>query len=365
MKGNKGEWAEPYVAVNLIAEGKVYIADADDKKNDNEWLIILEVIRNETRERKVSYVLDRQKSGVDVSVNDNKMLIGIPVKQFAALSEALKKAIQEGQGSFGVGDEIDGQLREYGFHSIKAKNSDKSDIYLSTIDARSGITQTNIGFSIKSSFGSPATLFNTGKGSACVFRLENMTDDMMRQINAICTKKGRVDYKARWRKMQDENIVHSFIGYGGNGNFEDSLDILNPRLPKLLAYILDELFSDRCGVRITEVMEHVIEQNPLQIKKPEQKYPYMMKAFLYASYGGLTASLDWDGKTVVKGGYLHVDRNGEVLAYYALESESFKDYLYTHCRFEFPSTDEKHGNFGSVYKVDKEYRFNLNFSIRF
>ena len=37
IKANKGEWGEPYVAIRVLGERKLYIADADGNKNPHEW----------------------------------------------------------------------------------------------------------------------------------------------------------------------------------------------------------------------------------------------------------------------------------------------------------------------------------------
>ena len=43
IKANKGEWGEPYVAIRVLGEGKLYIADADGNKNPHEWMDIVEL----------------------------------------------------------------------------------------------------------------------------------------------------------------------------------------------------------------------------------------------------------------------------------------------------------------------------------
>ena len=48
VRGNKGEWSEPYVAIRLLAEGKLYLADADGNKNEkrpNGTLFVFQIIR--------------------------------------------------------------------------------------------------------------------------------------------------------------------------------------------------------------------------------------------------------------------------------------------------------------------------------
>ena len=33
IKANKGEWGEPYVAIRVLGDGKLYIADSEGNKN--------------------------------------------------------------------------------------------------------------------------------------------------------------------------------------------------------------------------------------------------------------------------------------------------------------------------------------------
>lgn len=66
----------------------------------------------------------------------------------------------------------------------------------------------------------------------------------------------------------------------------------------------------------------------------------------------------------VKGGYITVKKNGDVIANYAMESDAFKNYLFQHCYMDYPSTDAGHGDYGKVYMKGNQYFFNLNFQVR-
>ena len=148
--------------------------------------------------------------------------------------------------------------------------------------------------------------------------------------------------------------------------FEENLDLINPRLKELIERMLwNHFFEHESTVDCAPLVEKIVQENPCGISRPETKYPFMFKSFLYAAYCGLTASKLWNGSSQVNGGFIKVGSNGEVLAYYALESDSFKTYLYNNCYLEFPSTDEKHGNYARVYCEDGEYYFRLNFQIRY
>lgn len=117
-------------------------------------------------------------------------------------------------------------------------------------------------------------------------------------------------------------------------------------------------------IDIAAVTNRIIRENPCGISLGESKYPYMIKMFLYSAFCGMTASTLWDGRSTVKGGYITVKETGEVVANYALESESFKNFLFSHCYLDFPSTDQGHGDYGRVYEENGDYYFKLNFQIR-
>ena len=116
---------------------------------------------------------------------------------------------------------------------------------------------------------------------------------------------------------------------------------------------------------LPEVARWLEKTNPLRISRPDVKYAFMLKNFLYAAYCGMTASTLWDGRSEVNGGFIRVSKTGDVLAFYALESEVFKDYLFRNCYFERPATSRKHGNYGTVYEENGEWFIRLNFQIRY
>ena len=64
---NRGEWSEPYVALKLLGDQKIYMADEHGNINLSEWMTVLRLVRQETKERQVSYTcsimaqLSRQK----------------------------------------------------------------------------------------------------------------------------------------------------------------------------------------------------------------------------------------------------------------------------------------------------------------
>lgn len=372
VKGNKGEWSEPYVVIRLLGEGRLYLADADGNKNDNEWMQILDVLRYETCSHLVKYHYDPKETVVTVYI-ENQMVVKILADEFLKYADMLRGEIVSGKGaSFSVSDEIMDFFKRVKIdkNHLKAESINKSDIFLNLVDPRAAIVRNNIGFSIKSKFGQNPTLFNTAQACAPIFQLDGMTDELMDEVNSLFDAKGHAAVRDRCALILQHCKV-SFVGYpvakkAGCEAFAENLELLNRDLKIVIPHMLyNYFFLGFSEVDLNKVVERVIQDNPAGISRPEFKYPYMIKNFLYAAYCGMTASTLWDGKSNVNGGFITVCNNGDVLAHYALESDAFKTYLYNNCYLEFPSTSPKHGNYGIVYKEGSRYYFRLNFQIRY
>lgn len=368
---NKGEWSEPYAALRIIGEGKIYIADENGNKNPMEWMSVLELMRHETKERLVLYKLNSQNVDVDIYVNDEWKL-SVQADRFLSMADTLSDEIRNGKGnSFDVSQDVSGFLQNIELKHIKASSVDKSDVFLSVRDPRAGVVREHIGFSIKSDFGKDHTLFNTAKASGFIYELDNMNDTLMKYINSLMDKKGHAAVQERCDKLLENHCNPTFVGLpiakkAKCKAFEENLDLINPRLVQVIEKILsNHFFEHDAKTDLFSVTQRVVEQNPCCLMRPEIKYEYMIKSFVYAAYCGMTASTLWSGDSQVNGGFIKVNSNGEVLAYYALESDAFKTYLYENCYLEFPSTDEKHGFYGNVYKENGKYYFRLNFQIRY
>ena len=371
ITGNKGEWGEPYAAIRILGEGKLYIADANGNKNPGEWMSIIELIRHEALERIVSYSYQEENVIIDVFVN-NILVASMEALRFLEIADILTDEIQKGKGSsFSVSNDVVDFLQKIEMKNIKAKSIDKSDIFLTITDPRASITREHVGFSIKSEFGQNPTLFNTAKASAVVYKVMGMTDVLMAEINGMLDNQNHAAVSARCDKILDNGCDMEFVGFPVAQRakcvaFAENLDLIDPRLVLVIERILwNHFFEHETKTNLDEVIQIVINKNPCGISRPEIKYPYMVKSFLYAAYCGLTASTLWDGNSQVNGGFIKVSASGEVVVHYALESDAFKSYLYSNCYLEFPSTDEKHGHYAKVYKEGNDYYFRLNFQIRY
>lgn len=110
MASNKGEWAELYTALKLLAEGKLYLADRNGNKSINQYMELLELIRHETEARIVKYKLDPNNTDIVITINDQQIK-AIPVKKFDAMAIALAKEIQNGKGrAFDIAESLNNEI---------------------------------------------------------------------------------------------------------------------------------------------------------------------------------------------------------------------------------------------------------------
>jgi len=65
-KLNKGEWAEFYVMLKLLGEGKLYTADKLLQKNYKSYLDILKVIRQECASQVLEYIIEKKRTKIDM-----------------------------------------------------------------------------------------------------------------------------------------------------------------------------------------------------------------------------------------------------------------------------------------------------------
>lgn len=368
---NRGQWSESYAAMRIVADRKLYVADRDGKKNEDEWMSLIELIRHETTKRVVKYRYSCDETDVVISV-DSKVIKTVKVSDFDKVAKELIKEIQSAKTSpFSLTSDLDHKLFDLEVQKTKAQGQSKDDLTLSIRDPRSGVTRRNIGFSIKSEIGSPPTLFNAARASAAEFLLPGFSSADAERINSIVSAKGKRLVRDRWLAINGL-CSPKFIGFRysrkmGCRPFNENLELINPRLVNVLAFILDAIFAKRCeSMRISDIAEFLTKENPLKLNRPAEKYSYMLKNFLYASYCGLTATKFWDGLSEVNGGFIRISPQGEVLAFYALESDKFKQYLYDNCYLTTPSTSETHGDYGEVFTDELgRFMFRLNFQIRY
>ena len=369
-KLNKGEWAEFYVMLKLLGEGKLYTANELLQKNYKSYLEVLRVIREELANQVIEYIIDKNRDVV-IKIKDQSVpLAKLSMDEFSENAKILFEGIKNAKGSTVPAPDTVCEFAKIIYVSkpkapavqaLRKQFGGKNDIFMEVRDGRTSIISV-MGFSIKSKFGQNPTLFNAGSSSQYLFKLNHCDDKKMNEFNAITNAGGRGWTKCK-EYISNNGIVLTFEKTQ-NPIYGENLFLVRESMSQILAWcIKDRLIDFTNNHNVKETTERMASANPLKVPNPEIYYEKAIKDFLIASFTGMTAGKKWNGKEQVNGGYIVVADDGDVFCYHSNDRESFRDYLYRNTYFEYVSTNKY--NWSYIFKSDNEYFLPLNISVRF
>jgi len=405
---NRGEWTEAYVFLRLLGDGRIYGASADLVRDEQTYLDIVSIIRDEPDKCIIFERFIQDEMAYVQSSMDDDILKVVTAPELTEKATYLYDAIK----SVNAGDrkikvpEIQTYLEELSFDSPKANLSDKAkekygaktDIIVTTEDSFDHV-KTIGGFSIKSHIGSSPTLFNCSSTSGFIYRVVGCDEEGMHKLNH---KEGFLDIISAIK--QDYEL--EYVGCR-NEIFEQNIRIVDSRMDEILqnAILLHIGYVDGLNsTSVSDMCNSLAELNPIGAGNPQFFYAAKLKAFLFASFAGMTASTEWSGRKKLTGGYIDVDREGELLYYRAISDDIFENYLFMHTYVDRPdrgankslavaeanahisegrslteternriiykngrsgTKNSKKGDFGYVYKEGENFYIAVNFQIRF
>ena len=354
--GNKGEWSEVYVLLRLLGDKKLQPGDANLDKISGLYYPIISITRNGTGENQ-TYRLD----GEDVVIEENGTERRIPGMRFTENSYYLLSEIKKKKkGTFTI-PKTEGFMEDIRCLSLKAGSSEKSDISVSIYDQRTG-QKPVLGFSIKSQLGSPSTLLNAGRSTNFIYKIiGNLSKKDIRDINAINT---RSKVKDRLSAIYERGASLRFREQY-NRTFENNLILIDSSLPKILGSLVLDFYGESNRTTLRELTDALKQQNPLHFDIGQNHifYEYKIKRFLTDIALGMKPATVWQGEYEVKGGYLIVKENGDIVCYHIYDKNEFEEYLMNNTRLETASTSRH--DFGEIYEQNGKLYFNLNLQIRF
>lgn len=400
---NRGEWTEAYVFLKLLSDGKIYGATEDLKKDLSKFIKIVSVTRPEKENFVLKYEpdFDSIPQKVSAMLNETEFAV-ITVSELAEKANFLYKSMKtfSSQKKDTI-PEIQEFLEKLKFSSPKIPSLPKSfenefgrktDIIVTIINSEDGAVSTD-GFSIKSHMGSPSSLFNSGDGSRLIFKIVGCTEKRMHEINLI-----EDELKIIQAIKDDKDLSLEFVKTGKE-EFAGNLEYIDTQMLKIITMTMlvqTKYLSPAKSSNLRDIVNVVSELNPLSVMYPEHFYEAKFKDFLFASLAGLTASKKWDGKTRMTGGYIDVNKDGELLYYRAISNEIFCSYLYENTFIDRPDrghnkdiaiekakayfenrtvsdaeieaikkAKDKKGNCGFFYEENGEYFIAINFQVRF
>lgn len=224
ISGNKGEWSELYVLIKLLAEGKIYSAKENLQKNENSWLPILKIFRKEGKLKNIVY---KRSSQNFVEIYLNGIFISkIETSELEIAARNIFSEINKGTSSFYI-DSAEKIMKNLQCEKIKADSREKKDITVEIQDPFTNFKRI-VGFSIKSKFKNPPTLFNCSQETNFKFEIQKISNAEILQINSIETKSKIKDRISRIKNLK-------FVSLGRQGIFSNNLLFVDILMPEILS----------------------------------------------------------------------------------------------------------------------------------
>ncbi len=355
ITGNKGEWSEFYAFIKLLVDKKIIGADQNLEKIEAIFFPILKIIREES-EGKLEYELQEDEKVKILHSNGETAIVetsDLKTKVVEIFNE-----IKEKSQTFSVplADEL---FNRFEIKTLNAGNSKKEDLILKVHDHTIGRDH-EIGFSIKSKLGSPATLLNASGATNFTYKIEGLAKGAIKKINAIDTKS-----KIRDRLFAIREAGGTFAFHGVDSKiFERNLRKIDTIMPEIMAEVLLAYFSDK-GSTFPELLQHLQDEEVqiLTFNLTTEDYEYKIKSLLNNAALGMVPASPWDGTLRAHGGVIIVREDGEIVCYHLYNAEAFRNYLFNNTRMESPSAT-RHG-YGTIYEESGELFIKLNLQIRF
>lgn len=357
LKGNRGEWSEPYALFKLIADGNLSVGDSTSGQDQSDTYPIIRVTRRQGNRRIHFELLDE-----DVKVSADDIVYCLPTRRFQEIADVCLKAIQDsksGEGTFGI-QRVDEFLQTLSIDTLNAASGNKNDLDVQIRDPNS-LTNPELGFSIKSQLGSPSTLVNAGRNTNICYRLQGRLDaTKVRDINFRLEDGLRGNLSSA---LQDYgcNLEYSHIE---DPTFRQNLITIDSSFDRILAELVLEYYLSGTN-RVSELTSSISANNPLDYELDLQPghYQLKIKQFLIDCALGMTPGKLWNKSYQATGGYLVVKKNGDVICYHFYFHNVFSEYLYNATKLDTPSRS-KHG-FGTIFTEKSNFMMRLNFQVRF
>ncbi len=364
LKGNKGEWSELYVLLKLLYEQELYETNSELEILKNLCYPIIKIKRLEKRNcnsiKEREYICGARVRIVD-GVTGNKIL-EVNLNEFKENAEKLKQGIINGRGrSFSI-PVLNDFLKLIDCEKVRADSEDKRDITIVVHDIKTG-REPSLGFSIKSKLGGAPTLINASKENTnFIYEItcNNLTDEKINIINDINTGAKIIN---RMKALQDLGATITYRKMERD-IFLSNLQVIDSALPEIVAQML---LSNYLGIssKLKDLVEEVARINPCNFsnKYSHPFYEYKVKNLLVDAALGMKPAKPWYGFYDATGGYIEVNKEGDILCFFMYNRNDLQEYLFNNTKLETPGSD-KH-KFGSIYKENDKYFIKLNLQIRF
>lgn len=374
---NNGEWAEVYIFFKVIADRKLYTADANYKPVKDVYLDVLSVIREEIAGQIYKY---NTGDTVIIMLNDEPVA-KVPVSEFVKYKDFLWKLLEENTDTTFSSDEVEQFLNSIYIYNPKSPAQIISkfcggtvDIVLETKD-RSGVNRL-LGFSCKSDLRTAATLLNaSGDNTNFIYEVTGpMDDEKMNHFNSLVRKvirKGEVCYDIatsdRMQYLHDIGCNITFVKPARELARENLVKCGGMEMPYIVGGILKKFYYENLSspTSIEDCVKYLAENDVAGygFSDLENTYRSKIAQLLLCTFTGMKLGKKWDGRQSVNGGYIVVKNNGDVVAFHSTIADEFKDFLVTKMTMESPS-HSRHKDM-EIFKEGDKYFLKLALQLRF
>lgn len=357
LTGNRGEWSEFYVFLKLLADGKLSAADENLNKLKGVFYRIIEIVVND--DNILKRYSRRDDLNVEIFVVKDEGYC-IKISDFKRYSKLVLEKIKSSSGSFSI-EEVTHFMDMIHVSKLKQGGGQKKDIQILVHDPVIP-GDVSLGFSIKSHLGSNPTLLNASGETAFRYKLSGdaMIDVLMEEVNSI-TGQGRIKKRLACLIERKVKILPATIR---GIHFHGNLQLVDSFMPQMMASLILLYYSGE-GNSVADLCNHLTKRNPCHYEMlfRQDQYSYKIKKLLAEIALGMIPGQSWNGIYNATGGYIVVKEDGEILCYHVYNRNEFENYLFNNTYFDTPSSG-KH-KFGTVYKEESNYFWDLNFQIRF
>lgn len=347
---NKGEWNEFYTILYLLEKANINIANSNLQVIDSTIFEINKLItQGETSltYQRVNGIIEIFKNDIKIGNVDLKDVV--KTKDFLLKILSSKKMLGGGSIKLPSVDKFTDDFTKG--NSIKGKSKSKADLGANVKDNKMH-KDVDITYSLKSQFGSPATLLNASKHTDFMYKVNNFDKYKMVEVNKINTKKKLLDRIHKIKKLGGIIEFHKII----SNTLEKNIKLIDSSMDTLLANAL--LYS------YTENEKDL--QKTFFKSNPDKDEVFLRKKLIDLLYGicfGFFPSEEWDGKFSVNGGIMITKNSGDVILLDKIyHNEILEDYLYGMSKFDSPSTSRYH--MLEIFEDNGSFFFTLNLQIR-
>ena len=353
---NKGEWSELFAFVKILAEQQILLSDENLEPTSNYFQVKKVTGKNIDLE-----FLAVSRERIDIIDKNTELVKDIAVKPLINddVLDNLVSQIKAGKGTFTIPD-FEVIQNALGLTIIKGgSSSQKADIVLDI--ENEFINKEQEGFGIKSYLGSKPTLLNASGNTNFIFEIENLSYELVDEINAINTR----------NKLADR--IKAIERYGGKFKYiapekktlEYNLKMVDSLMPEVIGSILITFYKNRISA-ISQIVDYIHEHTDLIAKIQYEDKQFLVskvKQLLVDILLGFFAGSRWDG-TYEANGAIVIKETGNLVAFHIIDIESLKSYLFSNIKLDTPSTT-RHRYGKLIVENNNKLYFKLNLQLRF